>query len=109
VGQDGWGYKVIWDFGKSEYFCKEGWTRGAINCPDDLPVRQRSLGWVERFAKSIAVVLNINVIAGLDPAIHLFTKRGSSGARTHKSSLIGVGLTNVRYAPVATRFLTAAK
>jgi hypothetical protein len=22
VGQDGWGYKVIWDFGKSEYFSK---------------------------------------------------------------------------------------
>jgi hypothetical protein len=100
---------VIWDFGKSEYFCKEGWTRGAINCPDDLPVRQRITGWVERFANPIAAVRTTNVIAGLDPAIHLLTKRGSSEARTHKSSLIGAGLTNVRYAPVATKFLTAAK
>src|SRR6202140_1125945 len=30
--------KVIWVFGKSEYFCKEGWTEGLINCPGDLPV-----------------------------------------------------------------------
>jgi hypothetical protein len=74
VGQDGWGYKVIWDFGKSEYFCKRGWTPGPMNCPDDLPVRQQIAGWVERFAKPIAVVRTINVIAELHPAIHLLAK-----------------------------------
>ena len=40
VGQDGDGYRVICIFGKSEYFCKRGWTEGAINCPSDLPVGQ---------------------------------------------------------------------
>jgi hypothetical protein len=38
VGQDGHGYKLICVFGKSEYFCKRGWTEGAMNCPGDLPV-----------------------------------------------------------------------
>jgi hypothetical protein len=27
VGRDGSGYRLIWVFGKSEYFCKRGWTR----------------------------------------------------------------------------------
>jgi hypothetical protein len=43
VGQDGSGYKVIWVFGKSEYFCKGGWTEGSMNCAGDLPV-----GWQVR-------------------------------------------------------------
>jgi hypothetical protein len=30
--------RVIWVFGKSEYFFERDWTRGAINCPGDLPV-----------------------------------------------------------------------
>ena len=38
--RDGGGYRLIWVFGKSEYFFKRGWTRGAINCPGDLPVGQ---------------------------------------------------------------------
>ena len=29
---------MIWVFGKSEYFCKRGWTEGSINSPGDLPV-----------------------------------------------------------------------
>jgi hypothetical protein len=33
VGRDGDGYKVIWVFGKSEYFCKMGWTRFSLICP----------------------------------------------------------------------------
>jgi hypothetical protein len=74
VGQDGWNMPVIWDFGKPEYFFKQGWTLRAVNCLDDLPVRQRSPGWVERSAKSIAVVQTINVIAGLDPAT-IFLRR----------------------------------
>ena len=40
VGQDGRGYKVIWVFGKSEYFCKEGWTGKSLICPSGYP------GWV---------------------------------------------------------------
>jgi hypothetical protein len=51
VGRDGGGYKVIWVFGKSEYFFERGWTRGPINCPSDLPAGQQIAGWVERFAK----------------------------------------------------------
>jgi hypothetical protein len=35
--------KLIWVFGKPEYFCKEGWTEGSANCPGDLPV-----GWSHR-------------------------------------------------------------
>jgi hypothetical protein len=31
------------------------------------------------------------------------------GARTHKSSLLGAGLTNVSFAPVASKFRIAAK
>jgi hypothetical protein len=42
VGRDGEYIGLIWVFGKSEYFCKRGWTRGAINCPGDLPVGQIS-------------------------------------------------------------------
>jgi len=38
VVRDGGVIRVIWAFGKSEYFCKEGWTEGSINCPGDLPV-----------------------------------------------------------------------
>ena len=38
VGQDGRNYKLIWVFGKSEYFCEGGWTEESINCPSDLPV-----------------------------------------------------------------------
>jgi len=34
--------KVIWVFGKPEYFCKEGWTEGSINCPGDLPVGSKT-------------------------------------------------------------------
>jgi hypothetical protein len=40
VGQDGLGYRLICDFGKSEYFCEQGWTPGKMNCPVDLPVGQ---------------------------------------------------------------------
>jgi hypothetical protein len=40
VGQDNEGYRLICDFGKSEYFCERDWTRRAINCPADLPVGQ---------------------------------------------------------------------
>jgi hypothetical protein len=41
VGQDGNGYRVIWVFGKSEYFFKRGWTGNSLICPSgksvDLP------------------------------------------------------------------------
>jgi hypothetical protein len=30
--------KLIWVFGKSEYFCKKGWTEWSVNGPSDLPV-----------------------------------------------------------------------
>jgi hypothetical protein len=53
---------------------------------------------------SLTVNLNeppVNVMACAGPKLKT--------ARTHKSSLIGAGLTNVRYAPVATKFCTAAK
>ena len=32
MGRDGEGYKVIWAFGKPEYFFKWGWTRCLKNC-----------------------------------------------------------------------------
>jgi hypothetical protein len=33
VGQDGEVIKVIWVFGKSEYFCERGWTADSVICP----------------------------------------------------------------------------
>ena len=54
---------LIWVCGEAEYFCKWGWTLGAINCPGDLPVGQRFAGWVERFAKPIAIVQIVMGIA----------------------------------------------
>jgi len=41
VGQDGRVIKLICVFGKSEYFCKGGWTEGSIDSPGDLPVGQQ--------------------------------------------------------------------
>jgi hypothetical protein len=46
VGQDGWENKVIWGLRKIRIFLNEGWTRRAVNGPDDLPVRQ-SVGLIE--------------------------------------------------------------
>jgi hypothetical protein len=48
-----------------------GWTKGAINCPGDLPVGQQIAGWVERFAKPIAVVRTMMGIASLHPSYAL--------------------------------------
>jgi hypothetical protein len=55
--------KVIWVFGKSEYFCKEGWTEGLINCPGDLPVGS------DQSEPTL-------VMAGLDPANHVSLTAG---------------------------------
>ena len=62
---------LIWVCGEAEYFYKGGWTGGAINCPGDLPVGQRIVGWVERFAKPIAIVQTMMGIASLHPSYAL--------------------------------------
>src|SRR5450759_4940410 len=54
-GRDGEYIGLIWVFGKSEYFFKRGWTRGAINCPLICP-SGKSTGpsgnrWVERLVR----------------------------------------------------------
>ena len=36
--RDGQGYRLICDFGKSEYFFERGLTEGSVNRPGDLPV-----------------------------------------------------------------------
>ncbi len=63
VGRDGNRYRLIWVFGKSEYFCKRGWTRGTTDWPGDLPVWHQVAAWVERLAKPIAVVRTMMGIA----------------------------------------------
>ena len=37
------GYRLICVFGKSEYFCKRGWTRGSPNSPSGKSVEQENL------------------------------------------------------------------
>src|SRR5260370_5770624 len=41
-GQDSGGYKVIWVFGKPEYFCKRGWTGHRQTAPLICPSGRRA-------------------------------------------------------------------
>ena len=53
---------MIWVFGKSEYFCKGGWTRGLVNrdviCPSGS-------GWVERSETHRVMMLKMSDDGGL--------------------------------------------
>src|ERR1700731_4772749 len=50
VEQDDWGYRLIWVFGKTEYFLKRGWTRNRKARPSGKSV---DLSTVEANAKGI--------------------------------------------------------
>ena len=68
VGRDGESYSFDLGFGKTEIFLPMGLDRQVTSRPTDLPVgqielsaRQQIVGWLERFAKPIAVVHNMMV------------------------------------------------
>jgi hypothetical protein len=100
VGQDGEGYRFDLGRVKIRIFLHEGLDRKFSDLPVGQlkqPVRQQIVGWVEPFAKPIAVVQNMMGIASFHPSYALesvmrtkaempTTDQGDSNSRNRASS-----------------------
>jgi hypothetical protein len=79
---------LIWVSGEGKYFCKGGWTVSQVICPVNQVIcpsgksghMHQIVGWVEPFAKPIAVIQKMMGIASAPPILRAVATNASAAS-----------------------------